>query len=114
MAYGAVWLDSRGPIVASGDWLGFRALDIIDLERGEARLLGARGARFPDIGPNGEVVYESAQYSCNLWLLDRAKGPAKEALWKTTRYTTQPEFAPDGRRLAFASNRDGTDTLYVA
>jgi Tol biopolymer transport system component/DNA-binding winged helix-turn-helix (wHTH) protein len=114
MAYGAVWLGARGPIIASGDWLGFRALNLIDPQTGEARLLGARGARFPDVGPNGELVFENATFTCNLWMLDRAKGLQKEPLWKTTRYSTQPEFSPDGRSITFGSNRDGFDAIYVA
>ena len=113
LSYGAAWLGNDGPLVAAGDWLGFRALNWIDLRGGPARLLGARGARFPDVGPHGEIVYEMATYTCNLWRLDPAGGIAKAPLWSSTRYSSQPEIAPDGRRVAFASNRDGVDAIYV-
>jgi dipeptidyl aminopeptidase/acylaminoacyl peptidase len=113
-SYGAAWLGDSGPLVAAGDWLGFRALHAIDLGDGAVRLIGARGARFPDLGPNGEIVFESATYSSNVWMLDVASGRREGPLWPSTRYTTQPEFSPDGRSLAFASNRDGIDAIYVA
>ena len=113
-AYGAAWLGDSGPLVAAGDWLGFRALHALDLRDGAIRLLGARGARFPEIGPNGEIVYESATYSSNVWMLDPASGKTEGPLWLSTRYTTQPEFSPDGRSIAFASNRDGIDAIYVS
>ena len=112
LSYGMAWLGPKGPLIAAADWFGFRALNVIDVESGEARLLGARGARFPDVGPTGEIAWEHAQYASNLWLL--APGVQPRELWRTTRYTSQPEFSPDGRSVTFASNRDGTDAIYVA
>ena len=112
LSYGMAWLGPKGPLIAAADWFGFRALNVIDTESGEARLLGARGARFPDVGPGGAIAWEHAQYTSNLWLL--APGAEPRELWPTTRYTSQPEFSPDGRSVTFASNRDGTDAIYVA
>ena len=112
-SYGGAWLGPAGPLVVAGDWLQFRALNAVDLHSGQVRFLGARGAKFPDVGPHGEIVYEAATYASNVWVLDVARGPDKAPLWRTTRYTTQPEFSPDGRSVAFASNRDGLDAIYV-
>lgn len=112
LSYGVAWLGPRGPLLVAADWFGFRALNMIDAENGEARLLGARGARFPDVGPGGAIAWEHAQYASNLWVLAEGKPPRE--LWRTTRYTSQPEFSPDGKSVVFASNRDGTDAIYVA
>ncbi|MEO5692261.1 MAG: winged helix-turn-helix domain-containing protein [Usitatibacter sp.] len=115
LSYGMSWLGRDGPLLAAADWFGFRALNTIDLDTGEAKLLGARGARYPDVGPNGEVVYENAMYSANIWRLDTApRAPAPRMIWQSTRYTSQPEFSRDNRRVVFSSNRDGADAIYVA
>jgi len=114
LAYGLAWLGPEGPLLAAADWLGFRALNTVDIASGETRLAGARGARFPDVGPHGELVYESATYSANLWRLDNMRGAAPRQLWRSTRYSSQPEISPDGKRAVFASNRDGADAIYVS
>ena len=114
LAYGMAWLGREGPILAAADWFGFRALNLVDVGSGQARLLGARGARFPDVGPHGEIVYENATYACNLWPLDAGGKVADKPLWSSTRYTSQADFSPDGKRVAFVSNRDGIDAIYVA
>jgi DNA-binding winged helix-turn-helix (wHTH) protein/Tol biopolymer transport system component len=114
LTYGAAWLGNEGPLLIAADWLGFRALNALDLASGEVKLLGARGARFPDVGPNREIVYENALYTANLYRAELGGKAASEPLWPSTRYTSQPEFSPDGTRVAFASNRDGTDAIYVA
>lgn len=111
--YGIAWLGNDGPLLVAADWFGSRALNVVDLATGEARWAGARGARFPDANAAGDLVWENAVFSANLWLLE-AKGGEPRALWRTTRYTSQPEFSPDGASAVFASNRDGADGLYVA
>ena len=114
LSYGVVWLGAEGPLVVAADWLGFRALNSVDLVSGEAKLLGARGARSADVGPRGEIVYENAMYSANLWRVDVANPRGKQPLWRSTRYSSQPELSPDGKAVVFSSNRDGVDGLYVA
>ncbi|MBK7658457.1 MAG: PD40 domain-containing protein [Betaproteobacteria bacterium] len=114
LTYGSAWLGPDGPLVVAADWLGFRALTLLDLGTGRARLLGARGARFPDVSPSGDVVFENAVYQANLWLADATdETAAPQPLWPSTRYTSQPEFSPDGTRLAFGSNREGLEAIYV-
>ena len=114
LSYGFAWLGRDGPLLVAADWFGFRALNLLDVASGEARLVGARGARYPDVGPAGEIVFESAAYTANLWSVDPGGGPAKQPSWPSTRYSNEPEFSPDAARLVFASNRDGADAIYVA
>jgi hypothetical protein len=111
--YGIAWLGNEGPLLVAADWFSFRALNVVDVASGEARWAGARGARFPDVNAAGDIVWENAIFSANLWLLDGAGGEPR-VLWRSTRYTSQPEFSPDGASVVFASNRDGADAVYVA
>ena len=114
LSYGAAWLGPRGPLLVAADWFGQRALNLLDAERGTATLVGARGARYPDVSRDGAIVFESATFAANLHEIDlAAPDRAPRALWPSTRYTNQPEFAPDGTRVVFASNRDGAAGLYV-
>ncbi len=113
-AYGAAWRDARHVVVAA-DWFGFRALNEVDLATHAASFVGAGGARFPDIAPGGEIVYENARFRADLWRFDTATATLADApSWPSTRFTMNPEYSPDGRRVVFVSNREGSESLFVA
>jgi len=112
--YGVAWLGTNGPLLVAADWPGFRALLRVDLASGAVDLAGGRGARFPDVNRHGDIVFEEARYRADLWLTSTATpGTPARALWPSTRYTNQPSFSPDGKRLVFVSNREGAEALYV-
>jgi tricorn protease len=48
----------------------------------------------------------------DLWVVDRAGGRARR-LTSTPAVERDPHFSPDGRMLAFSSNRSGTFSVYV-
>lgn len=114
LAYGSAFLPGADALLVSADWVGFRALLRVDLANGAHALVGARGARFPDVAANGDVVYELATYRANLWRVDSSGSRPPAEAWPAARYTNQPEVSPDGTRVAFVSNRDGVEALYVA
>lgn len=112
--FGAAWRDARHVLVAA-DWFGFRALNDVDLATHTATFAGARGARFPDIAPSGEIIYENAQFRADLWAFDAVHDTLGAApVWPSTRFTMNPEFSPDGSRVVFVSNREGAEALFVA
>jgi Tol biopolymer transport system component/DNA-binding winged helix-turn-helix (wHTH) protein len=112
--YGAAWRDARHILVAA-DWFGFRSLNDVDLVTHTATFVGGRGARFPDIAPTGEIVYENAQFRTDLWTFDAASGtPAGTPSWPSTRFTMKPEYSPDGKRVVFVSNREGAEAAFIA
>ena len=112
--YGAAWRDARHILVAA-DWFGFRSLNDVDLVTHTATFVGGRGARFPDIAPTGEIVYENAQFRTDLWTVDAASGtPAATPSWPSTRFTMKPEYSPDGKRVVFISNREGAEGAFIA
>ncbi|MDX2220519.1 MAG: winged helix-turn-helix domain-containing protein [Burkholderiales bacterium] len=113
LTYGLAWVPDGKALLVAADWFGFRALNWLDLRDGSGRLLGARGARAPDLVA-GRLVYENAQFQANLFRVSTRDSTAPTPLHPSTRYTSQPVYSPDGTSLAFVSNREGLEAIYVA
>ncbi len=89
-----------------------RAFEIADLYR--CATLGA-----PSLSPDGKHAafsvkrydLEAGKTWSELWLVDMAGGAAR-ALTSGQKNDTDPQFAPDGRTLAFLSTRSGTSQVW--
>src|SRR5260370_1192366 len=69
-----------------------------------------RFARTPDISPDGEKVAFS--YLGDIWIVDRIGGIARPVTLHEA-HDFDPVFSPDGRWLAFSSNRHGSYDGFV-
>jgi tricorn protease len=69
-----------------------------------------RCARTPDISPDGRWVAFS--YMGDIWIVEAIGGVAR-ALTKHESYHVGPIFSPDGKQIAFTSNRHGSYDVYV-
>ena len=67
-------------------------------------------ARTPDISPDGKLVVFS--YLGALWLVDAQGGTARH-LTMHEKHDYNPVFSPDGKSIAFSSNRHGSYDVYV-
>jgi tricorn protease len=67
-------------------------------------------ARTPDISPDGKQVVFS--YLGDLWIVDAQGGPARH-LTMHEKHDYNPVFSPDGKSIAFDSNRHGSYDVYV-
>lgn len=108
--YGITWLDDRH-LLAATDSEGFRALIRLDIHDGTRSLLGAAGARYPDRANDGALVWEMAHYQSNLWLV--GSDGSERQLTHHRRSDGGQVVSPDGRSVAFQSNREGLDAIWL-
>jgi tricorn protease len=62
--------------------------------------------------PTGSATQVAFTYGADLWVADRAGGQARR-LTSTPAVESDPHFSPDGRQIAFSSNRSGSFAVYL-
>src|SRR5207249_11108397 len=67
-------------------------------------------ARCPDIAPDGKLVAFS--YLGDVWVVETIGGVARPVTMHEA-HDTLPVFSPDGRHIAFSSNRHGSYDVFV-
>ena len=69
-----------------------------------------RFARTPAVSPDGKLV--AVSYLGDIWLVD-AKGGEAQHLTMHEKHDFNPVFSPDGKSIAFSSNRHGQYDVFV-
>lgn len=82
-------------------------------------LLGAgENAQLPSVARQGRrLAYTRAERDLNIWRRDVGHGPEMmepRAVVASTRMDHSPQFSPDGKRIAFVSDRTGNSELWVS
>lgn len=81
------------------------------------RLMFAHDASQPAISPRGErLAYAQGKANVNLWRLDlrRAGGASTALMFPTSGQERAPHISPDGKRIAFESERSGSHEVWVS
>jgi Tol biopolymer transport system component len=126
------WLNNGQQIIFDSNKLGDRALWMLDIITKEQTILGARDAQHPSIDTaNHWLVYKEVQYQANIWSahlsLDGSSQPQGavshpsssdslpefEPFIGAIKYNNHPKYAPDGKTVAFVSNRKGKSSLWL-
>src|SRR5271166_5246205 len=67
-------------------------------------------ARTPDISPGGKLV--AVSYLGGVWVVEAIGGVARPVTMHES-HDMMPVFSPDGRKIAFSSNRHGSYDVFV-
>jgi eukaryotic-like serine/threonine-protein kinase len=113
-------VDSRDLIASFGGNNGL-PLYRISVATGEARPLAytGSGANFPAIAPRGgRLAFARAVRDTNIWQVSlnksRSGQPVLQKLAVSSFRELSPRYSPDGKRLAFHSNRTGSFQIWTS
>jgi len=69
----------------------------------------------PKSGPAARLAYSRAVFDTNIWMRETTpSSPSARKMVASTWEDGNPQFSPDGRRLAFRSRRSGSGQIWVA
>jgi len=119
---GFTWTPDSQRIVFSSNRTGAFQLWQVDVRApGDPSLVPGPGddAENPTSAGPGRFVYERVQHRMNLHMVDldrrsrATQQPESEVVMPSTRLDMHPQFSPDGKRVAFISDRSGFRELWV-
>jgi Tol biopolymer transport system component len=113
---GMAWLpDGREIVFAGGAWWAFSLWRLAVSGRSDPVRLPytAEDALFPVI-VRRRLVYSWERRETNLWRLDTRTGKRAMLIGSgSARAHTTPQYSPDGRKIAFSSNRSGSAEVWT-
>ena len=117
---GVAWTADGQALVLSLNQHGSRRLAKLPITGGKLELLPAAGedAYYPTVSRRGDrLAFVREVSDTDLWRIELQDplGPGQpNPLVRSTRADSQPSFSPDGKRLAFQSNRSGSFEIWVS
>lgn len=75
----------------------------------------ALSAAFPAVSPrDGQIAFAARYFNTNIWRIDLAGQSPPQLVVASNLLDSSPRYAPQGDRIAFRSNRTGSDEIWVA
>jgi len=117
---GHSWTSDGRALVFGSNVDGAAALYVVNLDDERVQPLDVKPAMFPDVARNGTaVVYEVPRTKMQLAAVPLKTGsdPAQlqmpQLLARSTGTDTAPAYSPDGRQIAWVSDRNGSQQLWL-
>ena len=114
---GLVWSPGGQSIIFSSERNGQGGLWRVPARGGRVFPLpgSGEGARLPALSADGgKLAYTRAMRDLNIWHLNLRGAAKPEPLIRSTRLDHLPRYSPDGRRIAFVSDRTGRRQVWLA
>jgi Tol biopolymer transport system component/DNA-binding winged helix-turn-helix (wHTH) protein len=118
----AWWPDGNSIVFASGASFGNKTMWQMAI-RGPARQpgeperlpFGGEGYYFlPAVSRQGRLVYSQSAVNAHIWRLELGGSHRVDKLpMNSSRLDHVPRYSPNGKRIAFASNRSGSDEIWL-
>jgi Tol biopolymer transport system component len=110
------WTPDAHAIVFTG-YNGLWRIELVPrVTKPERLLFSGEGTSNPAFSRQGRLAYTHGVVDSDIWRLDLARSPRGSAkrLISSTRPEWTPQYSPDSKRIAFASNRSGSPEIWVS
>ena len=74
----------------------------------------AENAADPAFSRDGRMAYAQFFMDTNIWRIETESKQAPVKVISSTQYDSSPQYSPDGSRVAFRSNRSGSNEIWVS
>jgi Tol biopolymer transport system component/DNA-binding winged helix-turn-helix (wHTH) protein len=116
LVFSPAWtLDGQQVIFSSGPYLGPNLFRVATSGSGKPQRLATVGEDGSEVAISHRthrLVYTRQSNSRNIWCLEVPAGTPKRLI-ASTRIDGHPQFSPDGKKIAFSSNRRGDFDIWI-
>jgi Tol biopolymer transport system component len=117
---GVAWWSQRELIISAASKLdyGLWKISVDSSERSRLSIPGGRIQRVSLARTSRRLAYEKISFARNIWCVDISKAGEfhrrREPLIASTQRQSEPVPSPDGRSIAFVSDRSGSSEIWIA